>query len=227
MKARAISLLAVLLLFIAPLARGDMIALQLTSGAASVLVLDAGAGDGCPLVGCITYIGPVGNWYLNVTTGVLDPGVLPKGSIDLNSMSDQKPVTTPLVLEFTRWDMAVPLIPYGGMWIGGTTDGTQVVYDAYRDNNNNPFGKPAAGLIGTLTFALPGGTVGFSGATFGNVPVAAPAPPYSLTQRVSLSGSTSAASFDATLQPVPEPATGILFGVGLLALGTFLRRRFV
>lgn len=222
MKTWAFLLFTVLLLIAAPVARGDQIELSLTAGGgASVLILDGGPGDSNPAVGVITWIGAVGSWNINVSTGMMDPAGSSPGSIDLNSADQKLGGNETLDIEFTRWNM-IPLFDMFIMDIGGTLVRGPLLYQAYRDQANVPFGQ--AELVGALG---PFNTRAFSGTIFA-FPGMPAARPYSLTQRITLSAQgPESVSFDASLQPVPEPGTGLLLGLGILAIGTFLRRRFV
>ena len=233
MKARAISLLAVLVLFIAPLARGDVIELTLVASTVPtvITVTDNGVWDNNLAVGKINWAGIVGSWEVDVALGIMDPHGYPLGSIDLTSTDGTPAYGESLEIYFTRYNMAMPSALFQ-MDIGGTIIGTgsALTYTAYRDNSNALYGTAATiGTLGPYAGSASPGT-SFSGGTSGWAP--GPFDPlvsYSITQRVILTSTSTeamSASFDADLQPVPEPATGILFGLGALALGTFLRRRF-
>jgi hypothetical protein len=220
MKARVLICVAVVLLMLAPAALADPVALRLTAGAVVINVADNGVGDLDPTLGVILWNGPVGpDWAVraNTTTGVMDPSGSPLGSIDLNSVNNSNKAST-LTLEFSRTGVNIPANVFE-MEIGGTSTGS-VRYDAYLDPLDVAFG---GALLGTLQFPAPAGA--FSGAQMIG---ASGVPLYSLTQKVTLNVATAGnASFDALLAPVPEPATGILVGLGILALGRFLRRRAV
>lgn len=56
---------------------------------APIVVLDNGTGDFDPTVGSVTFIGPIGNWNVNVTTGVTYPalGTTDTPKMDLNSVN--------------------------------------------------------------------------------------------------------------------------------------------
>ena len=61
------------------------IQLTLASGGSTVTVDDGGVGDANPAAGVITYIGAVGGWEFNVTTGSIVGS--PNPLIDLNSVN--------------------------------------------------------------------------------------------------------------------------------------------
>ena len=105
--------------------------------------------------------------------------------------------------------------------IGGTVGGGgSLSYDVFVDTGNAPFG------LTTLAFSVgPFGPGAFAGSDSGAVSLGSP---FSVTQRVILGpvSDPSSISFNAELQPVlvPEPASLLLPGGGLMGLA-LLRRR--
>ena len=103
--------------------------------ATSVTITDNLAGDSNGAFGAITWIGSLGVWTVNVSTGITKPIFVKDPHMDLNSVNTSTGAGT-LIIEFTDTD-------WNGtgsvkMLIGGTTGGT-VTYDAYADPGNLPF----------------------------------------------------------------------------------------
>src|SRR5690242_3604293 len=100
--------LAVLLMAISLVPSAFAVAeLKLISGASSVDILDEGAGDACSgFTGCVTFLGTVGSWNINVTTGM--EGSTP--ILDLNSVDTifSGGETAPLEILFSDDGMALP-----------------------------------------------------------------------------------------------------------------------
>jgi hypothetical protein len=187
--------------------------LRLTQGASSVQITDGGVGDSNPFAGAITFIGSVGSYFLNVSTGVSKPvlGSAANPHMDLASLNMSG--SGMLTIEHTDTDF-VGTGPFA-MHIGGTTNGS-VSYAAYFDSTNAAFGTGSAidslGPFGGPAFAGSGGG--------GNAVIT----PYSLTQVVTLTHTGfGISSFDAEL--IPEPATLALFGLGLIGVGAATSRR--
>jgi hypothetical protein len=94
--------------------------------------------------------------------------------------------------------------------------GTATVY-----GNTGIFGGPP-GLAGDIIC----GPTAYTTATDAACSFAAPTPDYYLAIRLDVvTNGTGAASGDATIDAVPEPATMALFGLGLFGAGVAARRR--
>jgi hypothetical protein len=196
--------------------------LRLTYGANTVEIADASGSDSNPLAGAVTFIGPLGNFFLNVSTGISKPvlGSATLPSMDLSSVDVSGPSGGTLTILFSD-DFFGPT--FGGVTasIGGTTGGT-VLYSTYADASNVLFGMSTL-LTTQGAFTGPA----FSGTTFADLGL----PSFSLTQEVVIShGSAGATSFNAELKAAPKAvpdggSTAALLGAVLVGLES-LRRRF-
>jgi hypothetical protein len=199
--------------------------LRLSDGVTTTTISDNGAGDLNPLLGVVTFSGGIGDFVVNVSTGITKPVIgSPNSPItDLNSIDVFLDGGSPNVLtvSFTDVDFTGPLgFATGIIEIGGTfaAIGGSINYSAYLDNTNTAFGT------GTLLAALgPFSPGAFSGTGGGNVSTVSP---FSLTSVVTIAptGTAAVASFDASIRIVPEPASLILIGSVLLAAGVLGRK---
>lgn len=193
--------------------------LKLSSGASSVDILDGSAGDANPLAGVVTFIGAVGNWTVNVSTGVNGSTPL----LDLNSVDSTAglPQVNPIQISFS--DDGLSLTPSLVFAAGGTVNShatPTVTFQAFtgtsKFDTSNQIGS-------TLTFH----TAGYSGSTSG--PIGASDTSATIVATIDLGSSTAfgSGSFDSSLEKIetPEPASISMLGGVLLILGGALRRR--
>ena len=201
--------------------------LKLSSGAASVDLLDASVKDACPVADCVTYIGAVGSWQVDVTTGL--EGELPffeLSSINAIRTGGQK---SPLTISFSDDGLTLP--PSFTFDVGGTLSSTSsnpvITFQAWTDTVK--FGK--TNEIGSiLTFH----TSAFSGTTNGAVGAGNSATTIGVVIDLGSLNAKGAMSFDAGLTsdlaggpgggPVPEPASISMLGGALLIVGAAIRR---
>ena len=203
--------------------------LKLSSGAASVDLLDAGLKDVCTVADCVTYIGSVGGWQVNVTTGV--EGGIP--FFDLSSLNAIRSVGQKAPLSISFSDDGLTLPSSFTFDVGGTLSSTSskavISFQAWTDTVK--FGH--ANEIGSaLTF----NTTPFSGTTKGSSGAGNSATTIGVLIDLGALNAKGAMSFNATLtsetgggggaggSPVPEPASISMLGGALLLMGSTLRR---
>lgn len=193
--------------------------LEITDGVNLLTSTDNSFGDDNPVLGAVTLSGAVGDFNVNVATGLSTPlsgsAELPK--LDLSSVNLSGTGTGTLTIRFTTNNLTGPL-PLGTSFLsaGGTTNGS-VSVASYVDASNTIFGT--ATPTGSLTS---GGSGDFSGnSTVSNIPLSGP---YSATIIVTLTHDDigDVSNFGAEYTIVPEPSSLALLGLGGLAL---MRRR--
>jgi hypothetical protein len=200
---------------------GLMLRLSDTADNASVTITDNGVGDLSPDLGVVTYSGKVGEFKVNVSTGLSSPilgdGVLPQ--LDLNSvdakLAGSKADVLTIMLTATGWAPTphpVMLIQEVGGTLGGSI--ASVRFNTFVDPTNSAFGIGAGTVKGTaLTFP----SSPYSGTNqlhYGPL-----SGPYSVTEVATISthAGSGSVSYDFSVAPVPEPSSLALAGIGILA----------
>jgi hypothetical protein len=235
-----LALFAMTLLIVPTAARaGTNLGMQLSSTPDSFTLCDNNVNfTGCtsntsdlnPGAGAITFIGAVGGWNSNVTSGFGPPSLNLPELMDLNNISLSTNGASPLTLTLTLTGLTGPL---GNLQflnaIGGTNSGANVdvTVGAWLSQSNTAF--CTNGGCGTQfisqSFHTSGGT-NWGGTALGSANTGAG--PYSVTLAITIDshGGSDTTSFDDELF-IPEPATLSVLGAGLLALGTGLRKKLL
>lgn len=215
MKKFAFLAVAIALLSLSASESKAALQLRLTDGTTTVTIIDDMAGD---LQGttpdAITWVGTVGNFTLNVSTGVSD-GVIGVNQMDLNSINNSSGAGGTLDILLTDDGFSAPGYKFD---IGGTTQGT-VLAGVFEGVNGTPFD------LGTL-LAFQGPFTGgaFSGTSQG--PTSGSPHQVTILVEITHGSGLKTTSFDAAIAPIPEPATAVMFGLGALGMiGYAVRRR--
>jgi hypothetical protein len=218
-----VALLAMLVSIGAPAAYATA-ELKITDGTNTIDIKDGDATGTCSgaVTGCadangatnvVTFLGTIGTWTLNVSTGS-SHGASAGTNLDLNTTNSTTAASTLTILFSDNG------FPDGGgsFTVGGTFQapaGSSVAFSEFE--GAALFDTAAADQLGTtLTFT----NSPFAGTNGG------PGTGGALTEQAVLTmtgeGSTS---FDAALSPVPEPASVALLGGVLLATVSAIRRK--
>jgi hypothetical protein len=174
--------------------------------------------------GTITWDGSLGNYNVNVSTGQGSP-TLPDVTLDLNSADTASGSTSGILGIFFSQNGNTVTPPGWSLTFGGTLSsgsGSSVSLSAYGSTADTFFGSTSSiaslGPFGPGAFS---GTASGSGAGLTTTP-------YSLTEEVDINGvGNTRYSGDASLNPVPEPASLTMVGTGLIGLAGLLRRKLV
>jgi len=192
--------------------------LILSDGTNTVTVTAANCG-----VGCYSYNGAVGNWNINVTTGTTSPGQSPV--MDLNTIDHFAGGTgNTLTIEFSATGYT-PSVAGFLLNIGGTVSAGGTVTAALYGGTTNTLGTLAPQIGSTLSFSNP--PIAFSGSGGGYL-ASMSASPYALTEVATITfagGRAGQASFDYSVDTMPEPAGVLLLGTAILFSVSAIRRK--
>jgi hypothetical protein len=188
-------------------------------GTTFTTITDGGAGDSSSMAGVIVFNGAIGNWIVNVTTGISKP-VFPNtpslAKMDLNSTNVHANSSGTLTIELT--DTGFSLVPSPFNYIlnnqfGGTISGGTVTAQSFigvTEFDTSTFSSPVLGPLG------PGAFAASSSSTF------AGSSPFSITQRLNLTVGAGVTNFSGDFETTvvtPAPPSLLLAGLGLPFLG--------
>ena len=193
-----------------------------TANAAFVMTIDDLATIGTDVTvtdsnndGLVSFLGAVGAYGVNVTTGISVPLATGSQLLHLNSI-DVSGGAGDLVISLTDTDYTGSPPAFDGLFGGTAAPGGSIDFDFYYDDGNAQFGTAAQIFSATNNQnALSGG---------GSSP-ASVTDPYSLKIIATIHHTVAGvSSFDAEIRAVPVPAAAWLFGSGLLGLAGMARR---
>jgi hypothetical protein len=211
------SLFAIMLVFIFAAMAQPVLAIPTlwlsdNGGSTWLTASDNGAGDSNPLDGVVQFSNPMGNWIVNVTTGITNPvlGSATSPHMDLNSVNVNSTSGGTLLIGFSE-DGFGPFDGWLQSSVGGVTTGTA---------------EFASGINGLDTLISSFGP--FRGAFSGSTSAAASLSSDDilwLGAKITHNSGWGSTSFNYEVK-VPEPGMLLLFGSGLVGLAFFRRRKY-
>jgi hypothetical protein len=189
--------------------------LTLSDGTTSVTITDGGAGDLNAAAGAIVFIGTVGGWTINTTTGLASPplsgGTPSQPTLDLNSVNKYTGSTaSTLTITFTM-DNVGPISGNLKQKTGGTQTGLTSV--EFLSQVNGSTVTDGSSTVSPFAITQNGGVSAGTGSTISIVAV------------LNAAGGEGLVSFDSEVTVPDAGMTLALLGCGLTGLALFGRSR--